>query len=133
MRLHAFRGNYHIGLGALLNSLFRNGFRGTLFAGYRGALPPWANSASTKDGIADFAAADGCHIRFVSLDTPLHLASYKPIFMRRVFEHANSGNTPAAPYRSTRRAPCAGAGSRWQSAMPSDVSIADPEDFWTIA
>ena len=31
------------------------------------------------------------------------------------------------------RAPCAGAGSRWQSAMPSDVSIAGPEDFWTIS
>src|SRR6476646_9166423 len=46
---------------------------------------------------------------------------------------ANSGNTPTAPYRSTRRAPCAGAGSRWQSAMPSDVSIAGPEDFWTIS
>ena len=49
------------------------------------------------------------------------------------FADRNSGNTPAAPYRSTRRAPCAGAGSRWQSAMPSDVSIAGPEDFWTIA
>ena len=29
------------------------------------------------------------------------------------------------------RAPCAG--SRWQSALPSDVSIAGPEDFWTIS
>jgi hypothetical protein len=81
-----FEGTYHIGLGALLNSMFRNGFRGTLFAGYRGALPPWATPASTKDGITDFAVADGCQIRFVSLDTALHLTSYKPIFMRRVFE-----------------------------------------------
>jgi hypothetical protein len=30
-----FEGNYHIGLDVLLNSLFPNGFQGTLFAGYR--------------------------------------------------------------------------------------------------
>ena len=81
-----FEGTYHIGLGALLNSLFRNGFRGTLIAGYRGALPPWASPASTTNGITDFAVAEGCQIRFLPLDTSLHLTSYKPIFMRRVFE-----------------------------------------------
>ena len=81
-----FEGTYHMGLGALVNSLYRNGFRATLFAGYRGSLPPWAAPVSTKDKIADFAVAEGCQIKFVSLETPLHLASYKPIFMRRVFE-----------------------------------------------
>ena len=81
-----FEGTYHMGLGALVNSLYRNGFRATLFAGYRGSLPPWAAPVSTKDKIADFAVGEGCRIKFVSLDTPLHLASYKPIFMRRVFE-----------------------------------------------
>jgi hypothetical protein len=81
-----FEGNYHLGLGALFNSLFRNGFRGTLFAGYRGELPPWATPVSTTDGITDFAVADGGRIRFVCLDTTRHLASYKPTFMREVFE-----------------------------------------------
>jgi hypothetical protein len=81
-----FEGTYHYGVGALFNSLFRHGFRETLFAGYRGALPSWATAVSTKDGITDFAVADGCHIKFVSLDTPLHLSGYKPIFMRQVFE-----------------------------------------------
>jgi hypothetical protein len=81
-----FEGNYHFGLGALTNSLFRNGFRGTVIAGYRGELPPWAKPVSIKDGIADFVVGDGCQIRFVPLDTPLHLTSYKPLFMQRVFE-----------------------------------------------
>jgi hypothetical protein len=81
-----FEGTYHLGLGALVNSLYRNGFRGTVFAGYRGELPPWAASVSLKNGIANFAAAEGCNINFVLLDTTLHLANYKPILMRRVFD-----------------------------------------------
>jgi hypothetical protein len=81
-----FEGNYHLGLGALFNSLYRNGFRGTLFAGYRGELPPWAAPVSAKDGVTDFAVADGGKIRFIRLDTSRHLASYKPIFMQEVFE-----------------------------------------------
>ena len=42
-------------------------------------------TASLKDGMADFAVADGCNIKFLLLDTKLHLANYKPILMRRVF------------------------------------------------
>ena len=56
-----------------------------MFAGYRGELPPWSAPASLKDGMADFAVADGCDIKFLLLDTKLHLANYKPILMRRVF------------------------------------------------
>jgi hypothetical protein len=81
-----FEGTYHLGLGALVNSLYRNGFRGTVFAGYRGELPPWVGSVPLKDGIANFAAAEGCNINFILLDTTLHLANYKPILMRRVFD-----------------------------------------------
>ena len=80
-----FEGTYHLGLGALVNSLYRNGFRGTVFAGYRGALPPWANSTSTGSGTTDFDVGGGCRIRFLLLDTSLHLTSYKPIFMRQMF------------------------------------------------
>ena len=89
MTAHAcslFEGSYHIGLGALLNSLYRHGFRGVFFAGYRGDLPPWATSISTKEGDPHFAVADGCQIRFVPVDTALHLTSYKPIFMQQMFE-----------------------------------------------
>jgi hypothetical protein len=81
-----FEGIYHLGLGALVNSLYRNGFRGTVFAGYRGKLPPWAGAISPNDPISDFKVAEGCNIKFVLLDTALHLTNYKPIMMRRVFE-----------------------------------------------
>jgi hypothetical protein len=81
-----FEGTYHLGLGALVNSLYRNRFRGTVFAGYRGGLPPWATPTSSESGTTDFDVGGGCRIRFILLDTPLHLASYKPTFMRRMFE-----------------------------------------------
>lgn len=81
-----FEGTYHIGLGALVNSLYRNGFRGTVFGGYRGELPPWATPTSPGEGSTDFDVGGGCRIRFIPLDTTLHLTSYKPIFMRQMFE-----------------------------------------------
>jgi hypothetical protein len=36
-----FDGDFHFGFAALVNSLARGGYKGTVWAGYRGALPPW--------------------------------------------------------------------------------------------
>jgi hypothetical protein len=80
-----FEGDYHTGAGALANSLYASGYRGTLWAGYRGALPPWAASARA-DGPDRyrFAVAPDFDIAFLSLETAPHFAYHKPEFLQRL-------------------------------------------------
>lgn len=73
-----FEGDYHHGVAALANSLHLNGFRGTLYVGYKGKLPAWARSAS-DDGL--LALAPGLTVNFIKLATSWHLTNYKPRFM----------------------------------------------------
>lgn len=68
-----FEGHYHLGAGALINSLHAAGFSGLMICGYRGAPPPWAGDARTLS--PDF------EVRFVEVKTDLHLTYYKPEFM----------------------------------------------------
>jgi hypothetical protein len=80
-----FEGDYHLGLGALANSAYQNGWRGTLYAGYRGALPPWASSAAPAavGSVLNFSRDAAIH--FIPLTTPAHLTNYKPDFMLEVW------------------------------------------------
>jgi hypothetical protein len=81
-------GDYHIGLAALVNSLHRSGYRGDVYAGYRGPLPPWIDSFQTTPGEDDSVVvtyAPGCHIRFVRVTTTRHLTSFKARFLSRVW------------------------------------------------
>lgn len=80
-----FEGHYHFGVGALANSLFASGYRGVLWAGYRGALPPWAAAArKTEAGFHRLEVGDGFAIVFVPVETSLHFAYYKPDFLDRM-------------------------------------------------
>ena len=81
-----FEGDYHLGLGALVNSLHAQNFRGTVWAGYRGALPPWAAPVSEQPTFTEFRVAEGCMIRFVKLETKAHLTNIKPDFMLDVLD-----------------------------------------------
>jgi hypothetical protein len=77
-----FEGDYHLGLAAFLNSLVRAGYGGTVWAGYRGALPPWLGQLKRANADADeYWIADQIRIVFMKLDTGIHLTNYKPEFM----------------------------------------------------
>ncbi len=79
-----FEGDYHHGLAGLVNSLHRHGYRGNLWAGYRGALPPWVCDMKGKDGDQAFEAAEGLTIRFLKVETQRHFTNYKPEFMNHL-------------------------------------------------
>lgn len=77
-----FEGDYHLGLAAFVNSLVRAGYAGTVWAGYRGALPPWLDQLKRANADADeYWIADQVRLVFVKLDTHLHFTNYKPDFM----------------------------------------------------
>jgi hypothetical protein len=81
-----FEGKYHRGLGALSNSLYACGYRGTIYAGYRGELPPWVAGPKAADGSTEFRAAEGLALKFIPLTTNVHLTNFKPDFMLSLWE-----------------------------------------------
>ena len=86
-----FEGHYHYGVAGLTNSLYKQGFRGVIYAGYRGELPTWAAKANkqtvgkwTNASVLDIA--DGLQLIFLPLSTDYHLTNYKPDFMLELLE-----------------------------------------------
>ncbi|MGC1243878.1 MAG: hypothetical protein WA874_19955 [Chryseosolibacter sp.] len=85
-----FEGHYHYGVAALTNSLFRQGYRGSIYAGYRGALPSWsskavANASLLGDGGRSLEVAEDLYLHLIPLVTDYHLTNYKPDFMLRLW------------------------------------------------
>lgn len=78
-----FEKEYHRGLGVFCNSLFASGFRGAVYAGYRGELPPWAEppTVGARDVEHHFRVTEGLDIHFLPLATDEHLTNIKPDFM----------------------------------------------------
>jgi hypothetical protein len=81
-----YEGDFHFGVGALVNSLYTVGFRGNVWVGYRGPLPRWARPLVQGEGCSSFEVAPNCTIHFVPVETPRHLTNYKATFMRRVIQ-----------------------------------------------
>ena len=83
-----FEGAYHYGVAGLANSLYACGYRGVLYAGYRGTLPPWAEPARTDAaGHTLYAVAEGLDIRFAPQATGQILANIKPDLMKEAWSH----------------------------------------------
>lgn len=83
-----WEGDYHKGLGVLVNSLVSAGFQGTVWAGYRGALPSWA-SASVADGEwYRLSVSEVVSVVFVLVQTSSHFSQYKPDFCLYVLKQA---------------------------------------------
>ncbi len=82
-----FEGNYHLGLGALVNSLHAQGFRGHFYAGYRGEIPPWAAADVRKNGVGSILdVGEDLTLHFVPLAIETHFNNYKPQFLLDLME-----------------------------------------------
>jgi hypothetical protein len=75
-----FEGHYHLGFAVLVNSLLQAGFKGLIWAGYRGDLPPWINQLR-KAGPDRFELENGATLQFEKLSVTAHFTNYKPNFM----------------------------------------------------
>lgn len=71
-----FEKSYHLGVAALINSLYQNGFRGKIFAAYRGEVPGWAD---LRMGV-NFNAAEDLDVIFCKTAYLNHLSTLKPSF-----------------------------------------------------
>ena len=78
-----FEGDYHHGVAALANSLAGQGFEGTLWVGYRGALPNWMTGAPG----GSLCVGAKMNLRLMPLATDAHLTNYKPQFMLDLWQH----------------------------------------------
>ncbi|TDD94676.1 hypothetical protein [Flavobacterium cellulosilyticum] len=86
-----FEGHYHYGVAALSNSLYKKGFRGNIYVGYRGALPNWVMNGKRetigkwKDAIT-LTPVEGIQLLFLPIVTNYNMANYKPDFMLELWE-----------------------------------------------
>lgn len=86
-----FEKDYHYGVATLTNSLYKQGFRGSIYAGYSGSLPSWCiyakeNSSLCWQGGLTLDVRPGLELHLLPLDTTYHLTNYKPDFMLRLLD-----------------------------------------------
>ncbi len=77
--------DFHKGVGTLINSLVRVGFRGKVWVGYRGDLPSWSAGGVASGDRYTVSAGNCVEVIFVDLPTTIHFAQYKALWMMRVF------------------------------------------------
>jgi hypothetical protein len=86
-----FEKQYHLGVAVLVNSLARAGFTGTVHAGFRGPLPPWAKDAVRKDDATwETVISNGPTLVFHEIETGAHFTNFKPEFMLRILAQSDA-------------------------------------------
>lgn len=85
-----FENGHHVGVATLINSLIYNGFKGNLYLGYRGKLPPWVNDFpsfcdSTGNQYLSVKVASDVQAIFIPIESSVHLANFKPQFLLFLF------------------------------------------------
>ncbi len=88
-----FEGHHHYGVAVLVNSLYYQGYRGSVYIGYRGELPAWARAAKNNISLQwnegkTLELIENFQIHFLPVDIDYHLTNYKPLFMLRLLEGA---------------------------------------------
>lgn len=91
-----FEGDYHYGVASLVNSLYKQGYRGDIYAGYRGALPLWANELQKRvaiewEGGTSYEVVEGLNLHFLPLETNYHFTNFKPDFMLLLWNSVAKG------------------------------------------
>ncbi len=92
-----FEHHYHFGAAVLVNSLCHAGYAGTIYAGFRGPLPAWANAAPAGKGRWEVEVTPQVHLVFLALETTAHFTNYKPDFLLQV-ETLARGESDAVIY-----------------------------------
>ena len=83
-----FEGGHHHGAAAMINSLAVAGYRGRVFCGIRGPLPPWVSGCSREEGgMESPPRAEAPGVTLVPVATDSHLTNHKPRFMKELFEN----------------------------------------------
>lgn len=82
-----FEGDYHYGLGALLNSLVNAGFSGTVWAGYRGNIPEWIKKYKIENPENTYLIENHIKLVFIRQENPVHFTFQKPDFMLSIWDN----------------------------------------------
>jgi hypothetical protein len=78
------------GVGTLVNSLVLAGYRGRIWAGYRGKLPDWGPLSEFAGGQTILPVIDGVEVVFIKLDTSAPLTQYQPTFVLKVLSELDN-------------------------------------------
>jgi hypothetical protein len=84
-------GEYHLGLAGLANSLTKSGFEGLIHVAFRGSLPPWVKQLKPIND-SSFYLTREIIIHFEEVHTDMHLAYYKPYFIKEAFNKYHNAN-----------------------------------------